>query len=68
MTIHYNLGLIIPQYDGRPNALDISPDLPATDLHDLMISDYLAHVKESGAAKIVNKATGQDDDYSTKIN
>ena len=57
------------RHDGGPNALDVSPDLPATDLHDLMTSYYLAHVKvnESEATKITINITGQGDDDNTKI-
>jgi len=57
------------RHDGGPNALDVSPDLPATDLHDLMTSYYLAHVKvnESEATKITINTTGQGDDDNTKI-
>ena len=53
-------------HDGGPNALDVSPDLPVSDLHDLMASYYLAHVKvtESAATKIMIDTTGQGDDNS----
>ena len=61
------------RHDDGPNALDVSPDIPTSDLHDLMVdlhdlmvSYYLAHVKvtESTATKISIDTIGQGDDTS----
>ena len=54
------------RHDDGPNALDVSPDIPTSDLHDLMISYYSAHVKvtESTATKISIDTIGQGDDTS----
>ena len=53
-------------HDGGPNTLDVSSDLPVSDLHDLMASYYLAHVNvtESAATKIMIDTTGLGDDNS----
>ena len=55
-------------YDGL-NVLDVSPDIPVSDLHDPMVSYYLAHVKvaETAATKIIIDTTGQADDDNSKI-
>ena len=54
------------RHDDGPNALDVSPDIPTSDLHDLMVSYYSAHVKvtESTATKISIDTIGQGDDTS----
>ena len=58
-----------PHYDDGPNALDVSPDIPTSDLHDLMVSYYSAHVKvtESTATKITIDTVGQGDDTSNLL-
>ena len=52
------------QHDDEPNALDVSADIPTSDLHDLMMFYYSAHVKvtESIATKITIDTIGQGDD------
>ena len=57
------------RYDDGPNAVDISPDIPTSDLYDLMVSYYSAHVKvtEAAVTKITVNTTGQGDDNSNVL-
>ena len=57
------------RYDDGPNAVDISPDIPTSDLYDLMVSYYSAHVKvtEAAVTKITVNTTGQGGDNSNVL-
>ena len=57
------------RHDDGPNALDVSPDIPTSDLHDLMMSYYSAHVKvtESTSTRITVDTVGQGDDTSSML-
>ena len=54
------------RHDDGPYALDVSADIPPSDLHDLMMPYYSAHVKvtKSIATKITIDTAGQGDDTS----
>ena len=58
------------RHDDGPNALDVLPDIPTSDLHeDLMVSYYSAHVKvtESTAKIITIDTIGQGNDTSNML-
>ena len=55
-------------HEDEPHGLDVSPDIPYGDLHDLMMSCYSANeVIEFTATKITIDTIGQGDDTRKRL-